>query len=251
MLQTTIQSRTGNRDRRHSPIFESLETRRLFAILSDGLPPFPTDFPGVLVPVNNPLRLNGTPGNDVIQVNVSNKTASVTINKTTKSYNLDGFTRLWISAGDGDDVVTITGDPFASFIEGGTGNDLITGGAGNDTCSGGAGKDILYGGVGNDRLNGNGGSDQIHGQDGADRLYGGDGNDLLDGGNGVDRLFGEAGDDRLLGGGSNDKLYGGDGSDILIGGTGNNLLHGDQGTDTAFYHASDILDGIEYKTPGK
>lgn len=67
----------------------------------------------------------------------------------------------FIDAGDGDDIVDLSGDAHQSVtIHGGNGNDILAGSNGNDT---------IYGDAGNDRLVGG---------EGADTLYGGAGNDI-------------------------------------------------------------------------
>ncbi len=87
-----------------------------------------------------------------------------------------------INAGDGDDVVDLSGNRFAYSditIDGGNGNDLIWSSAGNDTLFGGAGNDTLNAGAGNDTLDGGTGADTLAGGTGSDtyllgRGYGAD-----------------------------------------------------------------------------
>jgi len=64
-----------------------------------------------------------------------------------------------ISAGDGDDTVTLTLLKGTTTVRGGEGNDIIHGGSGND---------VIYGDNGNDVLYGHGGSDTLYGGSGAD-----------------------------------------------------------------------------------
>lgn len=157
---------------------------------------------------------------------------------------------LTIDAGDGDDDINVSRDPFGRGvivnvngekyyltneeaknlkIKGGAGNDRITvdanvrtdlelhGGAGDDTIIGGSGNDKIFGGAGNDRLAGRGGDDEI---------YGGAGDDLMLGGRGNDRMFGGTGNDRMYGGRGNDQIHGGRGNDYARGGHGRDQVDG-------------------------
>ncbi|MFO1327858.1 MAG: calcium-binding protein [Rubrivivax sp.] len=61
--------------------------------------------------------------------------------------------RLFVDAGEGDDV--LTGGAGPDVLMGGDGDDVLIGGDGDDVLDGGAGDDILIGGAGNDTyLNG-------------------------------------------------------------------------------------------------
>ncbi len=87
-----------------------------------------------------------------------------------------------IDAGDGDDIVDLSGGASVDVtIDGGNGNDILAGSTGNDTLIGGAGNDILYGADGNDSLNGGTGSDTLYGGTGDDvyRYVLGDGSDTI------------------------------------------------------------------------
>jgi Ca2+-binding RTX toxin-like protein len=130
---------------------------------------------------------------------------------TSGEFTLGTGITISINAGAGDD--TIIGSGLPDMIEGGEGDDKIntgggddvaTGGAGNDTLSGGAGMDALTGGEGNDRLQGQGSS--------YDTLSGGPGDDTLDGGDGYDRISESADVDFT----ATDSSLTGLGSDTLI-----------------------------------
>lgn len=82
----------------------------------------------------------------------------------------------------------MTGDSFASRLQGQAGNDTLDGGIGNDVLFGGIANDSIIGGVGNDRL---------YGGEGVDRLNGGDGNDVLFGSYDVGLMTGGAAADRF------------------------------------------------------
>lgn len=144
--------------------------------------------------------------------------------------------RVLVTAGDGDNIVTVSRDPGGQLftngeaIDGATvaNTDLIrvNAGDGNDTIS-------------LDETNGPLPAAELNGGDGNDTLTGGSGNDQLFGQDGNDSLFGRAGDDSLSGGSGEDFIAGGAGNDTLFGGSGNDFLDGDQGADTAFLGAGD------------
>ena len=94
------------------------------------------------------------------------------------------FTAVQITAGDGDDEVTL----FAAAV-----NDktvTIDGGAGDDTIAGGAGPETLIGGSGNDTVDGNLGADTALLGSGNDRFNWdpGDGSDTVEGQGNTDTL---------------------------------------------------------------
>ncbi|NJM29720.1 MAG: calcium-binding protein [Rhizobiales bacterium] len=110
---------------------------------------------------------------------------------------------------NGADVITLNqsnGALPASFLFGGSENDVVTGGAGGDQ---------LFGQLGDDSLFGMGGNDF---------LFGGDDDDILTGGDADDQMFGEGGDDRMIWnpGDDTDLHEGGDGTDTseINGGNG-------------------------------
>jgi Ca2+-binding RTX toxin-like protein len=96
------------------------------------------------------------------------------------------FTAVNVSAGGGDDTVTLSlnggslaGIPFT--VDGGNGNDTLIGGNGNDVLTGGAGNDFIDGNIGNDTESGGTGNDTFQWDPG-------DGTDTLDGQGGADAL---------------------------------------------------------------
>jgi Ca2+-binding RTX toxin-like protein len=93
-----------------------------------------------------------------------------------------------VLAGGGNDRI-VNATRYASWIDGGAGNNYLQGGSAAD---------VLIGGTGNDTLMGMGGNDW---------LFGGAGNDLLDGGLGNDHLYGGKGTDTLKGSGGTDYYY--------------------------------------------
>ncbi|PCK00089.1 MAG: hypothetical protein COA45_04205 [Zetaproteobacteria bacterium] len=158
-----------------------------------------TIFHHLIGPGYEMVRIEGTDGNDIINVTI------------------DGASIVYVDAGSGDDI-----------INGSNERDVIFGGAGDDIINGNDGDDWLNGGAGNDTINGNNGLDLIVGGNDNDILIGGDNGDYIYGGYGVDILTGGSGVDYLYGGYGNDTLYGNDDSDIdyLYGGAGDDTLYG-------------------------
>jgi Ca2+-binding RTX toxin-like protein len=130
--------------------------------------------------------VNGTKGNDAIQITGSGTSFAVAgLPATVMVQGSEGANdALFVNALAGNDTVTAAGLPAG--VVGLT----VDGGAGNDT---------------------------ITGSDGADRLNGGDGNDLIEGGRGNDIMFGGAGDDVFT-------WDPGDGSDVIEGQGGHDDL---------------------------
>jgi Ca2+-binding RTX toxin-like protein len=103
--------------------------------------------------------VNGTNGNDAIEVAGRTATAGVsglaaTVNVTNADPASDVLT---INALDGDDIADAAQVPANSTVltlDGGAGEDLLVGGDGNDTLFGRDGDDILVGGPGQDILDG-------------------------------------------------------------------------------------------------
>jgi Ca2+-binding RTX toxin-like protein len=195
--------------RSSAPIINSLEPRRLFAAA--------------------PLVINGTAGNDVIELAQTATAYVVTVNGVANQHPIANVSKIDIKCGDGDDIVVASATMQLGFYaDGGNGNDRMIGGQGPDTILGAAGKDQIYGGLGNDRLNGAGGNDKVLGEAGADRCYAGEGNDYLDGGSSNDRLYLDNGLDTAFGSGGNDIFYAIDRvKDELYGGSGEDTATAD------------------------
>jgi Ca2+-binding RTX toxin-like protein len=159
------------------------------------------------------ITINGTNGNDSINLTKDNGQLKVTLNGRVTRFNLSSTTVIEVYGKNGNDFITISGLAHTVLVEGGNGNDIIVaadndpsavfalrGGSGNDILIGGRGFDLLVGGSGDDLLIGLGGNDRLKGEDGNDILLGGDGDDVLEGGKGNDVLIGGAGSDSLDGG---------------------------------------------------
>lgn len=140
---------------------------------------------------------------------------------------------IYISAGKGDDTVTINLDSLAIPVRimGGPGKDVLRGGNGPDILNGGSGEDRLEGGLGDDHLFGEGGNDQLFGGEGDDHIVGGGGNDEIDGGLGNDDICAGDGNDTAYGGEGDDRIWGGSGDDLLFGQEDDDRLFGQLGKD--------------------
>lgn len=106
----------------------------------------------------------------------------------------DGRT-LTLDSGDRADIVTITGSVPAN-ITAGAGDDVITldpAATAGTTVDGQGGHDTIFGGGGADRITGGFGDDVMFGRNGNDRL------DALDSSQGNDRSFGDSGNDTCIG----------------------------------------------------
>ena len=93
-----------------------------------------------------------------------------------------------IEAGDGDDVVDMTGaNSVAVTINGGKGDDALAGTTTADTIDGGEDNDLIYGGRGNDILKGGSGDDTFYFDidDGSDTISDASGDDKIIFGDGI------------------------------------------------------------------
>ena len=136
--------------------------------------------------------VNGTAGNDAIQISGSgNKVAVNGLHAAISITGSEGANdQLAVNSLGGNDTVTAAGLPAGVIgltVDGGAGNDSITGSDGNDVLIGGDGNDLLIGRRGNDALMGGAGddsflwnpgdaSDVVEGQGGSDTLQFNDAN---------------------------------------------------------------------------
>ena len=107
-------------------------------------------------------------------------------------------------AADGDDLLSMAGEPADGFLDGEGGDDVVIGGAGFDAIAGSAGGDHLRGGGGNDVVEGGDGADLLNGDSETNAVGG---SDILRGGSGNDTFrarFGTPHPDRFEGGGGTD-----------------------------------------------
>jgi len=102
------------------------------------------------------VTINGTSGDDVIQVFLDGTTLTVLgLAAQVVIRNFEAASdHLVINGLAGDDVITATGvlGPVGIVANGGDGDDVLLGGNGDDFLDGGAGDDVLIGGPGNDVL---------------------------------------------------------------------------------------------------
>jgi Ca2+-binding RTX toxin-like protein len=131
---------------------------------------FTVNVPLSVLTSNGILVVNGTPGKDTINVSVSGKTLTAKVNGSSYTFDYTKVRRIYVSAMDGDDSVTISGGIMGVTADGGLGNDTIIGGPGDDTLQGNGGSDVLVGNAGNDSLWGGGSGDRLDGGAGNDRV---------------------------------------------------------------------------------
>lgn len=168
-------------------MLDSLEPRRLLSAVID----------------HRTLVIEGTPRADTIVITSdSPKTLRVRIGGVESAFLKRSFGKIRITAGRGDDLVTVGSDANPVAIP-----CVVTGDDGGDTILGGAGSDNLSGGAGADQITGAGGGDTVTGDNGNDDLHGGDGDDTLAGGRGDDRLHDNAGEDKCTGNAGTDLFY--------------------------------------------
>jgi Ca2+-binding RTX toxin-like protein len=103
------------------------------------------------------IVVNGTAGNDVI--NIVNNNGVVTVTGLATTVTITGFEstdHIVINGLGGDDVINASGLGTAMRLtaDGGPGDDVLIGSAGDDILLGGAGDDVLIGGPGQDTLDG-------------------------------------------------------------------------------------------------
>jgi Ca2+-binding RTX toxin-like protein len=100
------------------------------------------------------VEVNGNDGSEVFLVSANVDRVRVEgTNPELFAIDIGTSEALVLNAGDGDDVVTMTGALGALIairVNGGAGDDLISAGDGNDVLDGGIGADRLDGGFGND-----------------------------------------------------------------------------------------------------
>jgi Ca2+-binding RTX toxin-like protein len=131
------------------------------------------------------VTVNGTKGNDVIEVQGQNGALTVVglpeVVTVSASESTDA---LVVSGGAGDDTLSAASLPANNVtltLDGGSGNDTIIGSQGADFLLGGDGNDTIIGGRGNDTAVLGNGNDMFIWNPG-------DGSDVVEGGAGTDRL---------------------------------------------------------------
>jgi hypothetical protein len=228
------------------PLFESLENRLMmrgwgFSFLPNFVLPY---------------TINGTQGNDYINVSYSNNailgprmTVQINSSPTWIAFPAVGQA-IQINGLGGNDTIRFSGSGTANLY-GGEGNDTLVSGSGNDWLSGDNGVDLMDGGMGADAFWGGPGADTVTyasrtlpvriGVDGManDGQPGENDNVASD----VEKLVGGWSNDYInvnvvtstgyhfTGGAGNDTLLGSMAGDIMIGGTGNDLMMGNDGDD--------------------
>jgi hypothetical protein len=125
-----------------------------------------TNYGAVLCPLDRPLVVYGSEGNDSLSV---------------YDDDTDAVPMTIHGNGGNDEITDAFGGGAGRTLTGGPGNDVVIGYHGNDTIDGGDGNDEVDGHDGNDQVRGGAGDDVMWG----DHYYG-PGADLLDGGPGTD-----------------------------------------------------------------
>ena len=140
---------------------ESLEARKLLAGIA------------ITNAGNGLIRVNGTPGNDSVDVAFFGQDKYVITDGTTTEYfDRSVMTRLTFTGNDGNDLITLGRVPVRAYLDGGDGNDSLSASQAdaNDTLLGGEGGDYLFAGPGDDSLDGGNGGDFMIGNLGQDFL---------------------------------------------------------------------------------
>ncbi len=156
-----------------------------------------------------------------------------------------GYEIVRIEGTDGNDIIEVIVDgPSITYIDAGNGDDTVVGTDQADVIVGGSGDDTIDGLEGNDWLHGGAGDDTINGDEGDDLVVGGDDNDILNGGADDDTVYGSYGDDIIFGDAGTDHLFGGEGNDSITGGLDEvDYVFGEGGNDTLYGQGKNILDG--------
>jgi len=153
---------------------------------------------------NRVLTASATAADDVIAIRrVLSDDVIVTINSTSRQFDMDDFDGVLLSGLLGNDTVTIVDAITTATL---ARKVTVEGGGGDDSVTGSAYDDVVRGGDGRDTINGRDGADALFGQAGDDFITGGVGRDFLDGGLANDTL---SATDGLV-----DTLLGSDGADF-------------------------------------
>jgi Ca2+-binding RTX toxin-like protein len=153
---------------------EPLEGRQMFAMGDNVVAPAPYYIPDLIDPNQQILVVEGTFGNDKIEVKSKSKGKKIQVKIGKKKYkNLPAVLRVLVNGGAGDDKIRIKGKVKGAIVFGSGGQDDIKGGDGDD---------ILLGNWQDDKIDGGKGRDIVIGGDGADNVKGGKGEDLVTGG---------------------------------------------------------------------
>ena len=153
---------------------------------------------------NRVLTASATAADDVISIRrTGSDDVIVTVNSTSRQFDMDDFDGVVLNGLLGNDTVTIVDAIRTSTL---ARKVTVEGGGGDDSVTGSAYDDVVRGGDGRDTINGRDGADALFGQAGDDFITGGLGRDFLDGGLANDTLSATDG--------LTDTLLGGDGADF-------------------------------------
>jgi hypothetical protein len=190
-------------------------------------PPVPPSPPP---PVGSNLIINGTTGNDRIEVSrEAGGDVIAVINGLSTRFGTTDVAKIVVNGGDGNDIIELAPSiNLNAQLNGGKGNDSLRGGAASNEFIGGAGSDTVdystaTAGVKvtlDNAANDGKGTDNVRSD--VENVIGSSFGDNLTG-NAASNLF--------VGGGGNDTIKGGAGRDILIGGAGADKLDGEADED--------------------
>ena len=181
------------------------------------------------------VTINGTAGNDVINVFPSNGVIGITgVPAAVTIFNAESGDQLLVNGGAGNDTINANALPLGTItltLDGGAGDDVLFGGQGSETLLGGVGNDALNGGIGVDIMMGGLGDDAYVVDNAADTV-------VENAGEGSDTVFASVNyaltpnvETLVLQGGADLQGFGNDLTNAIFGNTGNNLIDGGAGAD--------------------
>src|SRR3954468_10710541 len=119
----------------------------------------------VVNPANSTITVAGdATGENIV---IADNGAFITVDGAATTAPADNTFNLTVTAGDGNDTVSVNTTQLASVtVNGDAGADTLNGSPENDILNGGSENDTLNGGAGNDRLTGNTQTHLFHGDAG-------------------------------------------------------------------------------------
>ncbi|MGE5518071.1 MAG: calcium-binding protein, partial [Bacteroidota bacterium] len=179
----------------------------------------------------NDTVYSGT-GNDILHLGRGDNTLNDTGGDNTIDVVLTKTVKGTVVSGNGNDVITITGNGNNTIIVGNeadsftdgddtvttaTGSDVINVGDGNNLVTTGNGKKVITAGSGNDTITTTGGN-------GDDTIAAGDGNNWVTAGDGANTITAGSGNDTVTTGSGNDDIRVGAGANTVTDGGGSNFI---------------------------
>lgn len=186
-----------------------------------------TEIKNEIIRFFNPLKMEGTSGNDTITLSQDNAgNLIVNINGEEKTLSPEEAKRLVISSGAGDDFIYADGSvDYSLLIKAGNGNNVIFGGNGNDKIKAGNGNNEIHGGNGNDKIKTGNGNSLIYGEGGSNQISAGNGNNIIFSSDEEDSYFAKG-----SGGTLDQKITAGNGNNVMFAGFGDNRINAGHGS---------------------